>query len=313
MVLISVIIPTYNQAQYLINCLDSVFKQDFIPKKYEVIVADDNSADKTQAVLKKYLEKHTNLKLIRNKENRGPYYSRNKCIEIAKGKIFAFTDSDCILPTNWLKIIEKKFHNPKIVCVQGTQTCSGRWGKYMREKEAFIKVIKKRESLDTKNLIINRDLLLRYKFDESQWFKNFRVGIADILLGYRLHKDGIRVDYDPKLIVNHVTNKLSEVISRARKWGKAQAILYVKYEWEHINPKFRWPLIVLILYILLGFFLLMRKKGVFGAFATSILVFLMAVNFKNTIKYISCARAREKGSVIGLDNYSNARKRIYFD
>jgi len=91
--LVSVIIPTYNSAQYITEALDSVFKQTH--KNMEVIVIDDGSSDNTEEVLKDYADRITYIK----KENGGPASARNKGLEIAKGDFIAFLDADDL----WLK------------------------------------------------------------------------------------------------------------------------------------------------------------------------------------------------------------------
>ena len=90
----SVIIPTYNHANYLKKALDSVLAQSF--NNYEIIVIDDNSTDNTSAVVNNYKNKIIYNK-IRN--NRIIGRSRNLGISISKGEWLAFLDSD----DEWLK------------------------------------------------------------------------------------------------------------------------------------------------------------------------------------------------------------------
>ena len=90
----SVIIPTYNHANYLKKALDSVLNQSF--NNYEIIVIDDNSTDNTSAVVNSYKNKIIYKKII---NNRIIGKSRNLGIEISKGEWLAFLDSD----DEWLK------------------------------------------------------------------------------------------------------------------------------------------------------------------------------------------------------------------
>ncbi|MCZ6746659.1 MAG: glycosyltransferase family A protein, partial [Acidobacteria bacterium] len=86
--LVSVIIPTYNRADYLEQALSSVFRQTFTD--YEVIVVDDGSTDHTPDVLKSYQERITSLR----QENSGAARARNRGIRLARGNWVAFLDSD---------------------------------------------------------------------------------------------------------------------------------------------------------------------------------------------------------------------------
>jgi glycosyltransferase involved in cell wall biosynthesis len=85
---VSVIIPTYNRANYISECIESVLIQTF--GDYEIIVVDDGSDDNTREVLETYAKKINYF----YQENSGPSCSRNKGILKAKGDFIAFLDSD---------------------------------------------------------------------------------------------------------------------------------------------------------------------------------------------------------------------------
>ncbi len=106
---ISVIIPTYNRAEFLVEAIRSVLNQTF--KDYEIIIVDDGSTDNTKAVLQKFSNK------IRYfyQENKGVSTARNRGIKEASGEYIAFLDSDDIWKINKLsKQIELIESNTKI-------------------------------------------------------------------------------------------------------------------------------------------------------------------------------------------------------
>ena len=106
---VSVIIPTYNSAQFIIETLESVFAQTY--KNYEVIVVDDGSTDNTKEVLKPYMSK---IRYI-YKENGGPASARNVGIKNARGEYIAFLDSDDLwLPEKLEKQIRYFEKHPEI-------------------------------------------------------------------------------------------------------------------------------------------------------------------------------------------------------
>lgn len=88
MPLFSVIIPTFNRADFLRQTLESVWRQNFTD--YEVIVVDDGSTDDTATWLSEFASK---VKLI-TQQNAGPGIARNKGAEQAQGVYLAFLDSD---------------------------------------------------------------------------------------------------------------------------------------------------------------------------------------------------------------------------
>ena len=89
--LISVIVPCYNQAQYLDECLQSVLNQ--IYTDWECIIVNDGSPDHTEEVAKKWLEKDSRFRYI-YKETGGLSSARNAGIKIAKGEWIQFLDCD---------------------------------------------------------------------------------------------------------------------------------------------------------------------------------------------------------------------------
>jgi glycosyltransferase involved in cell wall biosynthesis len=89
---LSLIIPNYNNEEYLEDCIESVVSQTRKPD--EVIIVDDASTDNSINIIKKFERKYDFIKLIKNKKNRGVVYSRNKAIKLAKGKYITTLDSD---------------------------------------------------------------------------------------------------------------------------------------------------------------------------------------------------------------------------
>ncbi len=85
---VSIIIPTFNNAVYIRDALESVFSQSY--NSYEIIVIDDGSTDDTQTILKSYLNQ---IQYI-YQEHSGVAIARNRGLSIASGKYVAFLDSD---------------------------------------------------------------------------------------------------------------------------------------------------------------------------------------------------------------------------
>ena len=92
--LVSVIMPTYNCAEYIAQTLDSVLAQTVTD--WEIRIADDCSTDRTEEVLAPYLSAYPNIHYTRMAKNGGPAAARTEAMRQAEGRYLAFLDSDDI-------------------------------------------------------------------------------------------------------------------------------------------------------------------------------------------------------------------------
>lgn len=99
MVLVSVIIPTYNGARTLNACLRAVMAQSLPRDQVEVIVVDDGSTDATVSIAEAYA-----VKCVRQKHAHAPS-ARNAGACLARGAWLAYTDQDCIPSRHWLRTL----------------------------------------------------------------------------------------------------------------------------------------------------------------------------------------------------------------
>ena len=104
--LLSIVVPAYNAAPYLDECLESCCRQDLDKSRYEIIIVNDGSTDTTLQIAEKWAAEHHNVKVI-SQQNKGLSMARNAGIEAAEGKFIMFVDSDDHIAENCLgKIAE---------------------------------------------------------------------------------------------------------------------------------------------------------------------------------------------------------------
>lgn len=89
--LVSVIIPVYNAANYLVRCLDSVCGQTY--GYLEIICVNDGSTDESGSILNERAKEDSRLKII-NQENKGVSSARNLALMYASGKYVTMIDAD---------------------------------------------------------------------------------------------------------------------------------------------------------------------------------------------------------------------------
>ena len=211
---IDIIIPNYNKAKYLNQCLDSILSQTY--KNWKIYLVDDNSNDHSTEILKKY-ENIDNINFFFLKENKGPAFCRNYAIDKSSSEFIAFMDSDDFWPKDKLKkqINEmlKNDHN-------FTYTD---YNFFFNDNEEKIKTVKMplfldyknfilKSSMSTSSIIISRNSLENVKFknvdQEDYLFKcdllkkgETAFNSKDTFVYYRINKN------------NRSANKLKNLVS----------------------------------------------------------------------------------------------------
>lgn len=110
--LVSIVIPAYNEEQYLQHVLLALQKQTF--KDFEVIVVDNNSTDETATIAKSF-----GVRVVKEPVQ-GMIPARERGFKEAKAEIIVRTDADTIIPTDWVECYYRTFtNNPTIVAASG--------------------------------------------------------------------------------------------------------------------------------------------------------------------------------------------------
>ena len=96
---LSIIIPVYNVEKFVRTCIESIFQQDIDENRYEVIIVNDGTQDRSMETIADIILKHSNVTVV-NQENQGLSVARNNGISKAKGEYVLMLDSDDLLYTN---------------------------------------------------------------------------------------------------------------------------------------------------------------------------------------------------------------------
>ena len=101
--LISIVIPTFNNADYIGETLNSVINQTYI--NWECIIVDDGSTDNSELIIQQYCTKDSRFKYFKRPENKikGPSSSRNFGIEKANADFIIFLDADDLITKECLE------------------------------------------------------------------------------------------------------------------------------------------------------------------------------------------------------------------
>ncbi|MFG6394912.1 MAG: glycosyltransferase [Lachnospiraceae bacterium] len=219
--LISIVVPIYNAGNFLCKCLDSIRRQSY--NKYEAILIDDGSLDKSYEICKRYVKCDTRFKVY-HIENSGLSVARNYGAAKASGKYITFIDSDDFITDDYLKKLYSlmKRYSADISVGAIKQTMLGDKLKIKRTnnelimtgKEAVLNMLYQKD-LGTSpcSVLLPRSIVLKYPFPEGKYheddfttYKYFlevnKVAILkDPLYFYVQHRNSImhtrgKADYD---------------------------------------------------------------------------------------------------------------------
>lgn len=117
---VSIVIPAFNEEKYIENSLASLISSEQKTDiRYEVILVDNNSEDKTVEIAKKF-QKDMNLKIITEKKQ-GRGAARARGFMEAKAKIILSADSDTIFYDNWIEIMSSEIKGDVVGTTTGSE------------------------------------------------------------------------------------------------------------------------------------------------------------------------------------------------
>ena len=243
--LISVIVPCYNQAQYLDECLQSVYGQTY--PNWECIIVNDGSPDHTEEVAHRWLEKDSRFRYV-YKENGGLSSARNAGIGVAKGEWILPLDADDKIGSKYLALAEREFiNNPTVVYCKaeffGDKTGIWELGEFSLPKLAntniiFCSALYKRASwLEVKGYDEN---LIYGLEDWDFWISLLKNGgkvikINDVCFYYRVKSQSMIKNLNSekrKFTIDYISNKHSEFF--IFQLGNFSELLSFKYKYEEI-------------------------------------------------------------------------------
>ena len=125
---ISVVVACKNEANNIINLLESLREQDYPAGNFEVIVVDDNSTDKTVNITEGFIRQHPgNIRLISNC-SAGKKSAILNGVKESAGELIIVTDADCIVSPGWISSYQLLYAEENPVMIAGRVICNGEDG-----------------------------------------------------------------------------------------------------------------------------------------------------------------------------------------
>ncbi len=115
-VFVSIIIAVRNEENNILNIINDIREQTY--NNFELIIIDDHSSDSTVDIIKNFIIKNSQIKLLKLSDNfTSKKNAITKGIEKAQGNLIITTDADCRMNKNWLRTIVSFYvkYNPKMI------------------------------------------------------------------------------------------------------------------------------------------------------------------------------------------------------
>lgn len=212
---VSIIVPFYGKSNsQLLKCIDALCSQSYSSEKFEIIIVDNN----VRQIFFCKTSPHQALR-VHHESKPGSYSARNKGISVAKGLIYAFTDSDCIPAKNWLETSIKElesinYANPIGGAINFFYKKEGKPNLFeqidstihLRQEEYITKM----NYAATANFILHSNFIKRVGEFDPEYYAG-----GDREWGERLINSGKKILYCPEAIVFHpARSTFSELLEK---------------------------------------------------------------------------------------------------
>lgn len=277
--LISVIIPVFNRHYQLLRCIKSLHQQEYPKDKIEILVVDDGS---TVAIKQTLLP--SGVRLIRQ-SHQGDTAARNLGAAYAKGDLFFFTDSDCVLLPDTLKELYDALKENDASAARGAYL-----NKSCKLVARFVQVdFEYRQKMLINSPVVDLldtacTLIRRYAFFDVGGFNPLIKVCADVALSYALKQKEYGLLFVPAAVVyhQHSDSILTYLRNKCRK-GIWRARVFQLYPKKLINDSYTPQslklqcLTVIILFFLCVLAIIMPYKNIILFFIlTSVMLFFFS-------------------------------------
>lgn len=108
---LSILIPVFNAEKHIINCLQSILKQEMNREDYEVLIINDGSIDHSSQLISDFVKDKPNMVFI-DQDNKGNAITRNRLFELAKGTyVYCLDADDYLVPKSLKKVLDFALEN----------------------------------------------------------------------------------------------------------------------------------------------------------------------------------------------------------
>lgn len=203
---ISVVIPTWRKNKILTACLDSLLGQNYPQNRFEIILVSQ----------KRMKPLNKRIKTLQIEKGKNHAEARNLGVSLARGKIIAFCDDDCLLPKDWLLTAASYFTSKKADLIGGPALppqktpLRYRLAGYLAGSRFVVGFAAPRHRCfyperpaNEFDLILANTFIRKNVFDKFGGFNKDQVPCEENFLYAKLNKNGYHLLYSPSIACTH--------------------------------------------------------------------------------------------------------------
>ena len=237
---ITVIMPVYNEEQFIEDTLSQILAQNYPERSFEVLVIDGMSSDKTPDIVKKIAENHSNIKLIKNKRQKSSS-ARNIGFRHGKGDFFIIIDGHCHIPSRTLfQDMISIFLQTDADCLCRPQPLNPPRLSLFQTAVALARASRIGHGGDSKiyceyegftDPTSNGAMYRRTIFPKIGYVDETFDACEDVEFNYRIHKAGLKSYMSPKLTIKYYPrDSLYALWKQLVRYGVGRYRLYKKHK-----------------------------------------------------------------------------------
>lgn len=245
---LSVIVPVRNEQAFLAGTLDQLFRQDYPADRFEVLVADGRSTDRTRAIVAELQHTHTNLRLLDNPRGWSSA-GRNAAVRAARGSIVLLIDGHCEIDNpHYLHDLAEAFDRSGADCVGRPQPLDVSAASELQQAIAAARSCRLGHHpashiySDREQFVAPDSVAVAYRravFDQVGLFDESFDACEDVEFNHRVRGAGLRCFFTPKARVRYYPrDTLLKLFRQMVRYGRGRVRLLRKHRDSFSLPGF---------------------------------------------------------------------------
>jgi len=289
----SIIVPVYNRPKEIDALLESFTKQEF-PDDFEVLIIEDGSSEKSDAIVEKYKEQ-LDLKYY-FKENTGAGVSRNFGMQLATGNYFIILDSDVLVPSHYLLAVSRALHENYTDAFGGPDAAHESFTPLQKAINYSMTAVLTTGGIRGKKNAVGKFQprsfnlgLSQAAFRKTNGFSKLKVG-EDIDLTFRLWEQGFETQLIENAFVYHKRRStLKQFFKQTFAFGTARPQLNKRYP-ETAKLTYWFPSLFIMgfdISLIATFFGIWQLLAFYGGYFLLIFIDSLVQNKKGSVAFLS--------------------------